>query len=94
MRLPGISEQQRIENVKQGMILQLLNGVQKGMVTGRGAKRAAQKAAKILTCNPAAEATNAQILEAPFKVVSFNFVSVRDAVGKICRWICNSSPQG
>lgn len=48
MQLPGISEQQMIEHVKQGMILQLLNGVQKGMVTGRGAKRAAQKAAKIL----------------------------------------------
>jgi radical SAM superfamily enzyme YgiQ (UPF0313 family) len=48
MRLPGISEQQMVEHVKQGMILQLLNGVQKGMTTGKGAKRAAQKAKKIL----------------------------------------------
>jgi anaerobic magnesium-protoporphyrin IX monomethyl ester cyclase len=48
MRLPGVSEQQMVEHVKQGMVLQLLNGVQKGMITGKGAKRAAQKAKKIL----------------------------------------------
>jgi anaerobic magnesium-protoporphyrin IX monomethyl ester cyclase len=48
MRLPGITEQQMVEHVKQGMILQLLNGIQKGMITGKGAKRAAQKAVKIL----------------------------------------------
>ncbi len=48
MNLPGITEQQMVEHVKQGMILQLLNGVQKGMITGKGAKRAAQKAKKIL----------------------------------------------
>jgi len=48
MRLPGISEQQMVEHVKQGMVLQLLNGVQKGMITGKGAKRAALKAKKIL----------------------------------------------
>jgi radical SAM superfamily enzyme YgiQ (UPF0313 family) len=47
MRLPDISEQQMVEHVKQGMILQLLNGIQKGMIT-RNNKRAAQKAAKIL----------------------------------------------
>lgn len=48
MRLPGITEQQMVEHVKQGMILQLLNGIQKGIITGKGAKRAAQKAVKIL----------------------------------------------
>jgi radical SAM superfamily enzyme YgiQ (UPF0313 family) len=48
MHLPGISEQQMIEHVKQGMILQLLNGIQKGMITKKSYKRAAQKAAKIL----------------------------------------------
>jgi anaerobic magnesium-protoporphyrin IX monomethyl ester cyclase len=48
MRLPGISEQQMVEHVKQGMVLQLLNGIQKGMITGKGAKRAALKAKKIL----------------------------------------------
>jgi anaerobic magnesium-protoporphyrin IX monomethyl ester cyclase len=48
MHLPGISEQQMVEHVKQGMILQLLNGIQKGMIAGKGAKRAAQKAVKIL----------------------------------------------
>jgi radical SAM superfamily enzyme YgiQ (UPF0313 family) len=48
MRLPGISEQQMVEHVKQGMVLQLLNGIQKGMITGKGAKRAAIKAKKIL----------------------------------------------
>jgi anaerobic magnesium-protoporphyrin IX monomethyl ester cyclase len=47
MRLPGISEQQMVEHVKQGMILQLLNGIQKGMIT-KNNKRAAQKAVKIL----------------------------------------------
>ena len=47
MRLPGISEQQMVEHVKQGMILQLLNGIQKGMITKKS-KRAAQKAVKIL----------------------------------------------
>jgi anaerobic magnesium-protoporphyrin IX monomethyl ester cyclase len=47
MRLPGISEQQMVEHVKQGMILQLLNGIQKGMIT-KSNKRAAQKAVKIL----------------------------------------------
>ena len=47
MRLPGISEQQMIEHVKQGMILQLLNGIQKGMITKKSYKRAAQKAVKI-----------------------------------------------
>ena len=48
MRLPGISEQQIVEHVKQGMILQLLNGIQKGMITKKSYKRAAQKAVKIL----------------------------------------------
>jgi radical SAM superfamily enzyme YgiQ (UPF0313 family) len=48
MRLPGISEQQMVEHVKQGMILQLLNGIQKGMITKKSYKRAAQKAKKIL----------------------------------------------
>ena len=48
MTLPGISEQQMVEHVKQGMILQLLNGIQKGMSTKRSYKRAAQKAIKIL----------------------------------------------
>ena len=48
MKLPGISEQQMIEHVKQGMILQLLNGIQKGMITKKSYKRAAQKAIKIL----------------------------------------------
>ena len=47
MRLPGISEQQMVEHVKQGMILQLLNGIQKGMITKKN-KRAVQKAVKIL----------------------------------------------
>jgi anaerobic magnesium-protoporphyrin IX monomethyl ester cyclase len=47
MRLPDISEQQMVEHVKQGMILQLLNGIQKGMITKKN-KRAAQKAVKIL----------------------------------------------
>ena len=48
MTLPGISEQQMVEHVKQGMILQLLNGIQKGMITKRSYKRAALKAIKIL----------------------------------------------
>ncbi len=48
MNLPGISKQQMIEHVKQGMILQLLNGIQKGMITKKSYKRAAQKAVKIL----------------------------------------------
>jgi len=48
MQLPGITEQQMIEHVKQGMILQLLNGIQKGMITKKNHKRAAQKATKIL----------------------------------------------
>jgi anaerobic magnesium-protoporphyrin IX monomethyl ester cyclase len=48
MRLPGISEQQMVDHVKQGMILQLLNGIQKGMITKKSYKRAAQKAVKIL----------------------------------------------
>ncbi len=48
MRLPGISEQQMVEHVKQGMILQLLNGIQKGMITKKSYRRAAQKAVKIL----------------------------------------------
>jgi radical SAM superfamily enzyme YgiQ (UPF0313 family) len=48
MHLPGISEHQMIEHVKQGMILQLLNGIQKGMITKKSYKRAAQKAVKIL----------------------------------------------
>jgi anaerobic magnesium-protoporphyrin IX monomethyl ester cyclase len=48
MHLPGISEQQMVEHVKQGMILQLLNGIQKGMITKKSQKRAAQKAVKIL----------------------------------------------
>ncbi|HSQ49000.1 MAG TPA: radical SAM protein [Candidatus Deferrimicrobiaceae bacterium] len=48
MRLPGITEQQMVEHVKQGMILQLLNGIQKGMITKKSYKRAAQKAVKIL----------------------------------------------
>ncbi len=47
MNLPDVSEEQMIEHVKQGMILQLLNGIQKGMIT-KNNKRAAQKAAKIL----------------------------------------------
>jgi anaerobic magnesium-protoporphyrin IX monomethyl ester cyclase len=47
MRLPGISEEQMVEHVKQGMILQLLNGIQKGMITKKN-KRAAQKATKVL----------------------------------------------
>jgi anaerobic magnesium-protoporphyrin IX monomethyl ester cyclase len=47
LRLPNISEQQMVDHVKQGMILQLLNGIQKGMITKKN-KRAAQKAAKIL----------------------------------------------
>jgi radical SAM superfamily enzyme YgiQ (UPF0313 family) len=49
MRLPGISEQQMVEHVKQGLILQLLNGIQKGMITKKSYKRAAQKAVKILS---------------------------------------------
>ena len=48
MQLPGITEQQMVEHVKQGMILQLLNGIQKGMITKKSYKRAAQKAIKIL----------------------------------------------
>ncbi|MDR0492799.1 MAG: B12-binding domain-containing radical SAM protein [Nitrososphaerota archaeon] len=48
MRLPGITEQQMVEHVKQGMILQLLNGIQKGIITKKSYKRAAQKAIKIL----------------------------------------------
>ncbi len=48
MRLPGISEQQMVEHVKQGMILQLLNGIQKGIITKKSYRRAAQKAVKIL----------------------------------------------
>jgi anaerobic magnesium-protoporphyrin IX monomethyl ester cyclase len=48
MRLPDVSEQQMVEHVKQGMILQLLNGIQKGMITKKSYKRAAQKAVKIL----------------------------------------------
>ncbi|MGD6852325.1 MAG: B12-binding domain-containing radical SAM protein [Candidatus Bathyarchaeia archaeon] len=48
MHLPGISEQQMVEHVKEGMILQLLNGIQKGMITKKSYKRAAQKAVKIL----------------------------------------------
>ena len=48
MRLPGVTEQQMVEHVKQGMILQLLNGIQKGMITKKSYKRAAQKAVKIL----------------------------------------------
>jgi len=48
MRLPGISDQQMVEHVKQGMILQILNGIQKGMITKKSYKRAAQKAVKIL----------------------------------------------
>jgi anaerobic magnesium-protoporphyrin IX monomethyl ester cyclase len=48
MRLPDISEQQMVEHVKQGMILQLLNGIQKGMINKKSYKRAAQKALKIL----------------------------------------------
>jgi radical SAM superfamily enzyme YgiQ (UPF0313 family) len=47
MCLPDVSEQQMVEHVKQGMILQLLNGIQKGMITKKN-KRATQKAAKIL----------------------------------------------
>ena len=47
MKLPDISEEQMVEHVKQGMILQLLNGIQKGMIT-KNNKRAAQKAEKIL----------------------------------------------
>ena len=48
MRLPNISEEQMVDHVKQGMILQLLNGIQKGMITKKSYKRAAQKAVKIL----------------------------------------------
>ncbi|MDR2203778.1 MAG: B12-binding domain-containing radical SAM protein [Nitrososphaerota archaeon] len=48
MRFSNVTEQQMIEHVKQGMILQLLNGIQKGMMTRKGQKRAAQKATKIL----------------------------------------------
>jgi len=48
MSLPGISEQQMVEDVKQGMILQLLNGIQRGLITKKSYKRAAQKAVKIL----------------------------------------------
>ncbi len=48
MRLPSVSEQQMVEHVKQGMILQLLNGIQKGMITKKSYRRAAQKAVKIL----------------------------------------------
>jgi anaerobic magnesium-protoporphyrin IX monomethyl ester cyclase len=48
MRLPGVNEEQMVEHVKQGMILQLLNGIQKGMITKKGYRRAAQKAVKIL----------------------------------------------
>ncbi len=48
MSLPGINEQQMVEDVKQGMILQLLNGIQKGLITKKSYKRAAQKAVKIL----------------------------------------------
>ena len=48
MRLPNINEEQMVEHVKQGMILQLLNGIQKGMITQKSYKRAAQKAVKIL----------------------------------------------
>jgi radical SAM superfamily enzyme YgiQ (UPF0313 family) len=48
MHLPGITEEQMVEHVKQGMVLQLLNGIQKGMITKKGQKRAAQKVAKIL----------------------------------------------
>ncbi len=48
MHLPGIAEEQMVEHVKQGMVLQLLNGIQKGMITKKSQKRAAQKAAKIL----------------------------------------------
>ncbi|MCW4028478.1 MAG: B12-binding domain-containing radical SAM protein [Candidatus Bathyarchaeota archaeon] len=47
MHLPGVSEEQMVEHVKQGMILQLLNGIQKGMIT-KNNKRAQQKAKKIL----------------------------------------------
>ncbi len=47
MRLPNVSEEQMVEHVKQGMILQLLNGIQKGMIT-KNNKRAQQKAKKIL----------------------------------------------
>jgi len=46
MHLPGFTEQQMVEHVKQGMVLQLLNGIQKGMITKKSYKRAAQKAAK------------------------------------------------
>ncbi len=48
MKLPGISEEQMVEHVKQGMILQLLNGIQKGMINKKSYRRAAQKAVKIL----------------------------------------------
>jgi anaerobic magnesium-protoporphyrin IX monomethyl ester cyclase len=48
MRLPDVTEQQMVEHVKQGMILQLLNGIQKGMITKKSYRRAAQKAVKIL----------------------------------------------
>jgi len=48
MHLPGVSEQQMVEHVKQGMVLQLLNGIQKGMINKKSQKRAAQKAKKIL----------------------------------------------
>ncbi len=48
MHLPGIAEEQMVEQVKQGMILQLLNGIQKGMINKKSQKRAVQKAVKIL----------------------------------------------
>lgn len=48
MKLPTVSEQQMVEHVKQGMILQLLNGIQKGIITKKSYKRAAQKAVKVL----------------------------------------------
>jgi len=48
MHLPGIAEERMVEQVKQGMILQLLNGIQKGMINKKSQKRAAQKAVKIL----------------------------------------------
>ena len=48
MHLPGVTEQQMVEHVKQGMVLQLLNGIQKGIITKKSQKRASQKAAKIL----------------------------------------------
>ena len=48
MRFPDVNEEQMVEHVKQGMVLQLLNGIQKGMITKKNYKRAAQKATKIL----------------------------------------------